>query len=310
MTAVAQSEPLRITVRAAAKINLCLGVGPARDDGFHALDTVYQAVSLYDDVTVAEASQWSLVVESVGGVDVAGVPTDETNLAIRAGKLLAEHHGLSGATAEIRIAKGIPVAGGMAGGSADAAAALVALDRLWDLGTPDQELLALAARLGSDVPFALIGGTARGSGRGEIVDPVEDLASWWWVVVPHGIGLSTPEVFRRFDEFGTGPTRPKILSESLLAALATGEPLTLAKAVANDLEPPAFDLRPDLADTAEALAKADALTTLLSGSGPTMLGLAENQQHAHLIRERMMESGYAAWVATGPVAGCHLVEIA
>ncbi|MGH3347486.1 MAG: 4-(cytidine 5'-diphospho)-2-C-methyl-D-erythritol kinase, partial [Nocardioides sp.] len=134
---------MSVTVRAPAKINLHLGVGAPRPDGYHPLMTVYHAVALYDDVTVDPADDWAVAVEAVGAVDVSAVPTDHTNLVVRAGRALAEHHGLDRA-ARIRIRKGIPVAGGLAGGSADAAATLVALDRVWKVDTGDADLFALA----------------------------------------------------------------------------------------------------------------------------------------------------------------------
>ena len=218
MSVAREPATVSVTVRAPAKINLFLGVGPVRADGFHPLDTVYQAISLYDDVTVTDAEEWTVEVTPVGDVDVAGVPLDDSNIAVRAGVLLTRHHGLD-LSARIEIAKGIPVAGGMAGGSADAAATLVALDRLWNLNTSDEDLLALGATLGSDVPFALIGGTAHGGGRGEVVTPVPDPGHWWWVVVPNAAGLSTPEVYRAFDDLV--PPR-EATSAGLVAALAGG----------------------------------------------------------------------------------------
>lgn len=307
MSTAAASEAISITVRAPAKINLHLGVGPVRDDGFHPLDTVYQAVSLYDDVTVTDAGEWSVFVVPVGAVDVAEVPLDESNIAIRAGKLLAEHHGID-RCARIEIAKGIPVAGGMAGGSADAAATLVALDRLWNLATPDADLLALAADLGSDVPFALVGGSAHGTGRGELVEPVTDNGTWWWVVVPNADGLATPSVYRAFDELGAdaGSLDPS----GVLGALAHADLIALGDALRNDLQAAALDLRPDLAEVADALEKAGVIRVLLSGSGPTFLGLVGSQEQALRLRERLLDDGRIAFVATGPVAGAHVVEYA
>ncbi len=299
---------MTVTVRAPAKINLHLGVGSVRDDGFHPLDTVYQAISLYDDVTVSEAAAWTVEVEPVGDVDVAGVPLDDDNIAIRAGLLLTEHHQVS-RRARISIGKGIPVAGGMAGGSADAAATLVALDRLWDLQTSDDDLLALAAELGSDVPFALIGGTARGTGRGELVDPVTDAGTWWWVVVPDADGLATPTVYRAFDDLatGSGDTAPAA-PDLLLAALATADADAFASALHNDLAAPAMLLRPDLRATAADVRAAGARAALLSGSGPTFLGLASGQEQALRVRDALVTDGRRALVATGPVAGAHVVQ--
>jgi 4-diphosphocytidyl-2-C-methyl-D-erythritol kinase len=293
-----------VTVRAPAKINLLLGVGPVRDDGYHPLDTVYQAISLYDDVTVTSSAGWSVSVEPIGEVDCAEVPLDETNIAIRAGRLLTAHHGIN-RYAAIGISKGIPVAGGMAGGSADAAATLMALDRLWDLQTSDDDLLAIAAELGSDVPFALIGGTAHGTGRGELVEPVDDAGTWWWVVVPNAKGMSTPAVYRAFDEVPGGDTDTK----AVRAALAATDVTALAAAVHNDLQEAALGLREDLRETEADLHGAGVLATLLSGSGPTFLGLVADQDRAHHLREALIEAGHpGVLVATGPVAGTHLVD--
>jgi 4-diphosphocytidyl-2-C-methyl-D-erythritol kinase len=297
-----------VTVRAAAKINLRLGVGPVRDDGYHPLMTVYQAVGVYDDVTVDAAPGWTVTVQPVGPVDVSGVPTGEDNIAVRAGRLLAEHHGLDEA-ADISIAKGIPVAGGMAGGSADAAAALVALDRLWQLDTPDEELLAIAARLGSDVPFALLGGTALGTGRGELVEPVPDAGGWWWVAVPSDDGLSTARVYAEYDRLGLG--EDQVVPQQLLDALAGGSPTELAASLGNDLEAAALSLRPDLGAARDAGLAAGALAMLLSGSGPTWLALCRDHEHAHRVRESLVDAGWAAALAVpGPVAGAHVVEYA
>lgn len=296
-----------VTVRAAAKINLRLGVGPLRD-GFHALDTVYQAISLYDDVTVADAPDWSVAVRPLGGLDCTEVPTGPENLVVRAGRLLTGHHGLDRAAA-ITIDKGIPVAGGLAGGSADAAAALVALDRLWDLGTSDEDLLALAARLGSDIPFSLLGGTARGTGRGELVSPVVDAGSWWWVVVPNPQGLSTPAVYAEFDRLGGAGALAAEASAAVLAALRGGRWQDLAPVLENDLTSAALSLRPDLALIRSELSAAGARAVLLSGSGPTMLALAADRAEADRIRGALADFGHEdTVVATGPVAGAHLVE--
>lgn len=291
-----------VTVRAPAKINLQLAVGAPRPDGFHPLATVYQAIALYDDVTVSEAEDWSVRLTE----PVDGVPLDDQNIAIRAGRALTAHHGLPLA-AEIVIAKGIPVAGGMAGGSADAAAALLALDRLWDLETPDDELLALAAGLGSDVPFALVGGTATGVGRGEVVAPVPDATECWWVAVFAGEGLATPAVYGHFDELTPDADPEPQLSAELLVALADGDLPAVAQRLSNDLWAPALALRPDLAATEKALRDTDAIGVLLSGSGPTMLALYDNGFSARGALAQLQEHGYDCAIATGPVAGAHQV---
>ncbi len=295
---------MSLTVRAPAKINLHLGVGALRPDGFHPLATVYQAIGLYDDVTVADAASWEVTVVPTGDVDCSDVPLDERNLALRAGRRLAEHHGLDRAAA-MTVHKGIPVAGGLAGGSADAAAALVALDRLWELQTPDADLLAIAAGLGSDVPFALVGGTAQGTGRGEVVERVADSGEWWWVVVPDERGLSTPEVYAAFDRLGV--VGAPYLPDSLLAALRGGAPDELAQELHNDLEAAALLLRPELGAAREAIRAADAYRPLLSGSGPTWLGLCGDATHARLVAERLADGGRRVLTAPGPVAGAHPV---
>jgi 4-diphosphocytidyl-2-C-methyl-D-erythritol kinase len=309
-----------VIVRAAAKVNLCLGVGPLRADGYHPLATVYQAIGMYDDVTVTTAEEWTLQVTAHERIDVSEVPTGDANVALRAGRLLAEHHGLDRAAALV-IDKGIPVAGGLAGGSADAAATLLALDRLWRLQTPDEELLELAGRLGSDVPFALVGGTARGDGRGEVVERVADNGAWWWVVVESDIGLSTPRVYAQFDrmqvdEMQTGRLRgadvpAPAVPEALLAALAAGDPHALADALANDLQEPALHLRPDLREVLALGTAAGALQGLVSGSGPTCVFLCADHAAAQQVRGAFDQAGYTrVQVAAGPVAGAHEVTYA
>jgi 4-diphosphocytidyl-2-C-methyl-D-erythritol kinase len=298
---------MSVTVRAPAKINLHLGVGAPREDGFHPLVTVYQAVGLCDDVTVARSPGWTLGVTVPDWIDADAVPVTGDNIVDRAARLLAQHRGIA-SQASVSIAKSIPVAGGMAGGSADAAAALVALDRLWELETPDDDLLRLAAELGSDVPFALLGGTALGTGRGELVEPVPDPSTWWWVVVPSARGLSTPDVYRRFDELSPdAPTEP-LDARAVLLALSTGDPEILAGALHNDLEHAALDLRPDLADLLELGEGSGALRGLVSGSGPTCVFLAEDADAARAVAGRLSEQHEVVLVTNGPVAGAHVVS--
>jgi 4-diphosphocytidyl-2-C-methyl-D-erythritol kinase len=186
----------------------------------------------------------------------------------------------------------------------------VALDRLWQLETPDDDLLAIAAELGSDVPFALVGGTALGTGRGELVEPVPDPATWWWVVVPSATGLSTPAVYRRFDELSPEAPADPPAADATLAALATGDPEELAAALHNDLQEAALDLRPDLADLLELGRASGALRGLVSGSGPTCLFLAEDADAARAVAGRLAERHEVVLVTNGPVAGAHLVTYA
>lgn len=298
-----------VVVRAPAKINLHLGVGGPRDDGFHPLVTVYQAISLYDDVRVVDEPGWQVAVRAADYIHPASVPADGDNIVDRAGAALATLHGRH-RTGLVTIDKAIPIAGGMAGGSADAAAALVALDRVWQVETSDADLLRLAADLGSDVPFALIGGTALGTGRGEIVAPIVDEGSWWWVVVPSTRGLSTPEVFRHFDRLFPAADGPAPAGK-VLEAIATGDPATLAAALHNDLQPAALDLRPDLASLIETGTAAGALRGMISGSGPTVLFLCAGRAQAQVVAGALGLAGHdVVLVANGPVAGAHLVEYA
>ena len=238
-----------VTVRVPGKVNLYLAVGDCRDDGYHELTTVFHAVSLLDEVTVRNADVLSL---DMSGEGVESLPTDERNLAWRAAELMAEHVGRAPDVA-ISIEKSIPVAGGMAGGSADAAAVLVAMNTLWELGVPRRDLHALAAQLGSDVPFALHGGTALGTGRGEELATVLARNTFHWVLAFADGGLSTPAVFTEIDRLretaDSSRAEPPRLDdpEPVLAALASGDPTQLAPLLGNDLQPAAVSLDPGTA---------------------------------------------------------------
>jgi 4-diphosphocytidyl-2-C-methyl-D-erythritol kinase len=295
------------TVRAPAKINLHLGVGAPRADGFHPLLTVYQAVGICDDVTVSRSAGWSLGVTVPDWMDPDLVPVTGDNIVDRAARLLAAHHGID-PTAEISIAKSIPIAGGMAGGSADAAAALVALDRLWGVDTSDDDLLRIAAELGSDVPFALIGGTALGTGRGELVERVRDDGTWWWVAVIDTDGMSTPAVYRHFDELNPDADPEPPDADDLLEAIDTGDLDLLAASLRNDLQEAAFDLRPSLSDVIDRGQREGALRGLVSGSGPTCVFLTESSDAARAVAGAFTDDGHEVVLVTqGPVAGAHVV---
>lgn len=301
---------LSVTVRAAAKVNLHLGVGRPRPDGYHPLATVYQTLSLHDDVTVSTSPDWSVELVCEDDIDRLGFPLGEDNIVVRAGRLLAAHHHDVRAAA-VRVRKSIPIAGGLAGGSADAAAVLVALDRLWDLETRDEDLLALAAQLGSDVPFALVGGTALGLGRGEVVTPLSDEGTRWWVVVPASTGLATPDVYRHFDHLRPNAAESVGVPPRLLSALADPDSRLLAAALRNDLEVAAIDLRPELGELIAAGERAGALRGLVSGSGPTCLFLCADRGSADRVRTTLLEEGQdRVFVALGPVTGAHVVEYA
>jgi 4-diphosphocytidyl-2-C-methyl-D-erythritol kinase len=293
-----------VTVKVPAKVNLHLGVGPLRQDGFHELSTVFHAVDLLDTIRVESSHRWEC---EVIGRYTDGVPADESNLAVKAGQLLVKRFGLS-ECARIVIEKQIPVAGGMAGGSADGAGALLALDRLWDLGLTKAELLALAAELGSDVPFSLHGGTALGSGRGERLMPVMTSGTLHWVFAIHQEGLPTATVYRQLDQMRRtwdvpAPTPPG----RLIAALRTGDLQEIADNLCNDLEIPARDLLPRLKDTFRVGERGGALAGIVSGSGPTVAFLTEDRAAAIDLRVALTASGVAddAVYASGPTHGAH-----
>ncbi|MFL6115776.1 MAG: 4-(cytidine 5'-diphospho)-2-C-methyl-D-erythritol kinase [Catenulispora sp.] len=297
-----------VTVRVPAKVNLALSVGPLRPDGYHGLATVFHAVGLFDEVTAAESDTLALTCEGEGAAEV---PLDATNLAWRAAVLLAETTGRRPG-ARLHLAKGIPVAGGMAGGSADAAGALVACDALWGTGLSRDQLHALAARLGSDVPFALYGGTAMGTGRGEQIAPVLARGEFHWVFAFAHEGLSTPAVFRELDRLrdAAGEQTPAPgVDEELLRALRAGDPGLLGAALRNDLTRPATSLRPDLRATLQTGRDAGALGTLLSGSGPTCAFLAADAVWATAIAAALeaAPSVRAVRRALGPAAGAHVL---
>lgn len=289
-----------VRVRVPAKVNLQLAVGAPRSDGYHALATVYQAVSLFDTVEATPAEDWEL---TIGGRTAAGVPQDETNLAIRAARLLGEATGTDRAV-HLRITKEIPVAGGMAGGSADAAGALLACNRLWALDLSTAELASLAARLGSDIPFLVTGGTALGTGRGERVVPVLTRGTYHWVFALSGTGLSTPEVYAECDRLrGAQAVPAPEVDPRLLAALASGDPHALAGTLRNDLTRAAVSLQPRLREVLDAGEAYGALAGVVSGSGPTLAFLAADAEAAIDLAVSLAASGAADDVrkATGPV---------
>ncbi|ACZ22929.1 4-diphosphocytidyl-2-C-methyl-D-erythritol kinase [Sanguibacter keddieii DSM 10542] len=296
-----------VTARAPGKVNLSLHVGAREADGYHPLVTVFQAVSLVEEVTATAAPTFSL---EVSGPGAEHVPLDGTNLALRAAHALAERTGVR-LGARLSITKGIPVAGGMAGGSADAAATLVALDALWGTALTRPELLDVAAGLGADVPFCLQGHTAVGVGRGDVLTAAMAQGEFHWVFALRAQGLSTPEVFRRFDERGSGlADLPAEADTALMAALRAGDAVRLGEALSNDLQPAALELAPDLAGTVDAARAAGALGVVVSGSGPTVAVLARSAAHASSIAAALTVAGVCASAvcASGPVAGARVVQ--
>lgn len=294
-----------VRVRAPGKINLSLAVGRRQEDGYHPLATVFQAVSLVEELVATPADD---VTVEVAGPQADLVPVDEGNLAVRAARLLASATGVE-AGVHLAIRKEVPVAGGMAGGSADAAAALVACDALWRTGLSRAELADLAAELGSDVPFALHGGTAVGTGRGHLLSPVLSRGEYHWTVGLSPRGLSTPEVFRRFDELTASATDEPEVDEALLRALLAGDTAAVGRVLGNDLQRAAVELAPELVDTLDVAHDAGALGVVVSGSGPTVVCLAENAGHAAAIGRELLDAGVVADVrhAVGPVPGARVV---
>ncbi|WP_261862538.1 4-(cytidine 5'-diphospho)-2-C-methyl-D-erythritol kinase, partial [Mycobacterium montefiorense] len=295
-----------VTVRVPGKVNLYLAVGDRRDDGYHELTTVFQAVSLLDELTVRNADVLSLEVVGEGSDKL---PTDERNLAWQAAELMAEHVGRA-PDVSIMIDKSIPVAGGMAGGSADAAAVLVAINALWELNVPRRDLRMLAARLGSDVPFALHGGTALGTGRGEELATVLSRNTFHWVLAFADGELLTPAVFSELDRLREAGD-PDRLDEAgpVLAALAAGDPEALAPLLGNELEAAAVSLDPTLRRALRAGEEAGALAGIVSGSGPTCAFLCTSAPSAIDVGTALSGAGVCRTVrvASGPVPGARVV---
>jgi 4-diphosphocytidyl-2-C-methyl-D-erythritol kinase len=295
------------------KVNLYLAVGDRRGDGYHELTTVFHAVSLFDEITVRNADVLSLELSGEGfDEDAESLPLDRRNLAWRAAELMAEHVGRAPDVA-ISMDKSIPVAGGMAGGSADAAAVLVAMNALWELGVPRRDLHTLAAELGSDVPFALHGGTALGTGRGEQLATVLARNTFHWVLAFADGGLSTPKVFGEIDRLRADTSREQAARlddpEPLLAALASGDPHELAPLLGNDLQPAALSLDAGLRRTLRSGVDAGALAGIVSGSGPTCAFLCASAESAIDVGAQLAGAGVCRTVraASGPVHGARVV---
>ncbi|MEL6050944.1 4-(cytidine 5'-diphospho)-2-C-methyl-D-erythritol kinase [Corynebacterium rouxii] len=303
-----------ITAVASSKVNLHLGVGNARDDGYHELVTVFQSLSLHDTITVTPATDDSQDAEeqrivatlSVSGNSAQVVPTDSTNLAWQAAEKMYQAHRRNGGAptkrVHIVIDKGIPVAGGMAGGSADAAATLAAMAYYLGSTVTEQEILSIAAELGSDVPFTYLGDTRLGTGRGEQLVPVLSRGTYHWALAFSPKGLSTPEVFHKIDQMDR---QPRLDVTDLNAALLTGDPHKVAAHLHNDLQAAALSLRPELRTTLEQGRAAGALAGIVSGSGPTCAFLCEDAETAQAVAAEL-SLHYRTAVAAGPVRGAHV----
>jgi 4-diphosphocytidyl-2-C-methyl-D-erythritol kinase len=306
-----RGQPKSVHVRAPGKINVFLKVGAVMDDGYHDLATAYQAVSLYEDVFAAPASDFS--VEFGGHIDTSALETDGSNLAIRAARLLARKTGYR-AGVRLTIEKNVPIAGGMGGGSADAAATLLACDALWGTDVGREELLTLASELGADVPFAFLGGTAVGTGRGDQLSPALAKGQFQWVLVLPQHGLSTPEVYRELDRHRERhaqdifPARGQpVVETDVLQALRAGDPHMLAESLYNDLQAPSLNLYPGLGSVLEIGEENGALAGIVSGSGPTIAFLAADTDSAIDLQIALSAARYEVVRVTGPVAGARIV---
>lgn len=301
----------RVRVRAPGKINVFFEVGDVDADGYHEVASAYQAVSAYEDVWATASDEFTISVS--GSVGLSDVPQDDRNLALRAARLLADEIGWRGGV-HLDVRKGVPVAGGMGGGSADAAAALMACDALWGAGVPTAELHRLAAQLGADVPFALLGGTAVGTGRGDQLSPALARGRFDWVLVVSDEGMSTPVVYGELDrhraehvvDIGPAERRPAV-DPGVLQALRAGDAGMLAAAVRNDLQVATLRLRPELGAVLELGEGSGALAGLVSGSGPTLAFLVDDEEAAIDLQVTLSAAGCAAMHVHGPVPGARVV---
>ena len=299
-----------VVARVPAKVNLQLSVGPLGNDGFHEVTTVFQAISLFDDVTVATAPEGDGIKISITGQTSSGVPADSSNLAVKAAELMIKNYDLP-ADLVIKLKKEIPVAGGMAGGSADAAGVIVGLDSLFELGLSRDEMEIVGSKIGSDVPFSICGGVAIGTGRGDQITPALSKGSYNWVLALSGQGLSTPSVYQECDRLREGLSiSAPLVSEPLMQALRAGDAKALGKALTNELQPAACSLRPALRLVLDVGIDYGALGGIVSGSGPTVAFLVSNEEHAMDLTVALSASGVVSSVvrATGPAHGARIIE--
>ena len=300
-----------VHTRAPGKINVFLKVGALLEDGYHDVAIAYQAVSLYEDVRAFPADDFSVSVS--GSVELSRVPTDARNIAIKAARLLARRTGYRGGV-RLEIDKHVPVTGGMGGGSADAAATLLACDTLWGTALPREDMLHLAAELGADVPFAFTGGTAIGTGRGDQLSPALAKGQFQWVLALADFGLSTPEVYSELDrhrdrnsqDIFPAQVAPTV-EANVLQALRAGDPHMLAECLYNDLQAPALHLEPSLAAVLELGERNGALAGIVSGSGPTVAFLAADLDSALELQIALSAAQLTVVRATGPVHGARVV---
>lgn len=305
------------TASAPGKINIFFAVGPLLKDGYHEVVSIYQALDIRETVSVSASTEWSVSVTGILSADqLAAVPTGEDNLVVKAAKQIAEISGITEPQKlNFEISKNVPVAGGMGGGSADAAAALLAVNKFWGTELDQAQLLAAAASLGADIPFAILGGTAVGTGRGENLSAVAEVKTLHWVLVANSNGLSTPRVYARLDEMrkdrGEDPSdvSTPLVPADLIDALQSGDAIQVAKHLHNDLQEAAVDLMPELLETMNQGLEAGALAAMVSGSGPTIALLASDEGSANQIANRLAIQGHYAIATFGPAIGTVLESI-
>jgi 4-diphosphocytidyl-2-C-methyl-D-erythritol kinase len=299
-----------VIARVPAKVNLQLAVGPLGTDGFHEVTTVFQAISLFDDVTVETAAENNGISIQVTGQTSTGVPSDSSNLAVKAATLMIKNYDLP-SDINIKLKKEIPVAGGMAGGSADAAGVIVGLDSLFELGLSRDEMEMVGSKIGADVPFSICGGVAIGTGRGDQITPALFKGNYNWVLALSGQGLATPSVYAECDRLREGLSiSTPVVSEQLMQALRAGDAKALGKSLSNDLQPAACSLRPALRLVLDVGLDYGALGGIVSGSGPTVAFLVKDDEHAMDLTVALSSSGVISSVvrATGAVAGARIIE--
>ncbi len=301
-----------VHARAPGKVNVFLKVGAVMEDGYHDLATAYQAVSLFEEVRASPATDFS--VQFSGSIDTSGLAIDGTNLAIKAARALARKAGYRGGV-HLDVEKNVPIAGGMGGGSADAAATLLACDALWGTSATKDELLAIAATLGADVPFSFTGGTAIGTGRGDQLSPALAKGKFQWVLALADFGMSTPGVYQELDrhrdrhaqDIFPAQHQPSV-DTSVLQALRAGDPHMLADVLHNDLQAPALHLAPGLGKVLQLGEENGALAGILSGSGPTVAFLVTDADSALELQVALSASRLRVVRATGPVHGARLIS--
>jgi len=299
-----------VIARVPAKVNLQLAVGPLGADGFHEVTTVFQAISLFDDVTVETAAENNGISIQITGQASTGVPSDNSNLAVKAATLMIKNYDLP-SDINIKLKKEIPVAGGMAGGSADAAGVIVGLDSLFELGLSRDEMEMVGSKIGADVPFSICGGVAIGTGRGDQITPALFKGSYNWVLALSGQGLATPSVYAECDRLREGLSiSTPVVSEQLMQALRAGDAKALGKSLSNDLQPAACSLRPALRLVLDVGIDYGALGGIVSGSGPTVAFLVTDDEHAMDLTVALSSSGVVSSVvrASGAVAGARIIE--